>query len=268
MQTYDLFMLAVLVGATIFGFWKGMAWQIASLAALVVSYFASLKFSDQLAPLATSMFGVQAPLNRCVAMLVIYIITSFIVWMLFRMVSGAIDKIRLESFDKQMGGTLGFAEGVCMCVIITFFVVMFWPAQREAIVASQSGHYIVVLLDKANSIFPPEIHQVVDPYLRQLQERLNPNFQPPAGQDVHQMWPGQTQTNAQQAPPPQQQPAWPSSSQQQQPAWPSASQSQPAWPTPSQQPPQASNQDPYRAQQEPNPYPGPYSAEVPTSREY
>ena len=43
MQTYDMLMLVVLVGATVFGFWKGMAWQIASLASLVVSYFASLQ---------------------------------------------------------------------------------------------------------------------------------------------------------------------------------------------------------------------------------
>ena len=53
-----------------FGFWKGMAWQIASLASLVVSYFAALRFSEQLAP----MFGDQAPLNRFVAMLAIYIV--------------------------------------------------------------------------------------------------------------------------------------------------------------------------------------------------
>src|SRR4051794_5399545 len=217
MQNYDLLMLGVLVGATIFGFWKGMAWQIASLAALVVSYFASLKFSDQLAPL----FGQQAPLNKCIAMLAIYVGASFVVWMLFRLVSGLIDKIRLESFDKQLGGTLGFAEGICLCVVITFFVVMLWPAQREAIVGSRSGHYIVVLLDKANSIFPPEVHQVVDPYLQKLQEQLNPNFQPQGGQNVRQLWPGPTQTNAPagwpqssgapQTQPAQAQPDWPAS---------------------------------------------------------
>ena len=39
-----------------------MAWQIASLASLVVSYFAALRFSAQLAP----YFGEQAPLNRFV----------------------------------------------------------------------------------------------------------------------------------------------------------------------------------------------------------
>ena len=34
---YDVLMRAVLVGTTIFGAWKGMAWQLASLASVVVS---------------------------------------------------------------------------------------------------------------------------------------------------------------------------------------------------------------------------------------
>ena len=76
MQTYDLLMLLVLVAATIFGFWKGMAWQIASLASLGVSYIASLRFSEQLAP----VFGEHAPWNRFVAMLAIYIPSSLAVY--------------------------------------------------------------------------------------------------------------------------------------------------------------------------------------------
>lgn len=263
MQTYDMFMLVVLVGATVFGFWKGMAWQIASIASLVVSYFASLKFAEQLAPL----FGQQAPWNKFVAMFAIYVGASFVIWMLFRFVAGAIDKIKLESFDKQLGAMFGFAKGVLLCIGITFFAVTVVPAQADAIVGSQSGHYIVALLDKAHSVFPPEIHQAIDPYLNKIEERLNPNFQPHAGQDVRQLWPSQTQTTT---------PAgWPASSgsppaqtPQQQPAWPSASQTQPAWPAQSQQPQEASNQNPYGVQREPNPYPGPYSAEVPTSRDY
>src|SRR5687767_3696119 len=85
MQTYDMMMLVVLVGATVFGFWKGMAWQIASLASLIVSYFAALRFSEQLAP----VFGQQAPLNRFVAMAAIYVGTSFFIWTLFRFISKA-----------------------------------------------------------------------------------------------------------------------------------------------------------------------------------
>src|SRR5436190_21851917 len=221
MQTYDMLMLVVLVAATVFGFWKGMAWQIASLASLIVSYFASLKFAEQLAPL----FGQQAPWNKFVAMFAIYVGASFIIWMLFRFVAGAIDKIKLETFDKQLGAMFGFAKGVLLCIGITFAAVAILrdraPAQADAIVGSQSGHYIIALLDKAHSVLPPEIHQAIDPYLNRIEEKLNPNFQPHDTQAVRQMWPSQTQTTApagwpassgaSQTQPPQQQPAWPAS---------------------------------------------------------
>ncbi len=53
MQTYDLLMLAVLGAATLFGFWKGLAWQVASLASLIASYFLALRFADRLAPMVS-----------------------------------------------------------------------------------------------------------------------------------------------------------------------------------------------------------------------
>jgi membrane protein required for colicin V production len=263
MQTYDMFMLVVLIGATVFGFWKGMAWQIASLASLIVSYFVSLKFAEQLAPL----FGQQAPWNKFVAMFAIYVGTSFIIWMLFRFVAGAIDKIKLETFDKQLGAMFGFAKGVLLCIGITFFAVTVVPAQADAIVGSQSGHYIVALLDKAHSVFPPEIHQAIDPYLNRIEEKLNPNYQPHDAQEVRGLWPAQTQPTT----PigwPQTTGAPPAQPSQPQTGWPASSQTQPAWPTQAPQEQQTSNQDPYGPPRQPNPYPGPYSAEVPTSREY
>jgi len=263
-ETYDLLMLLVLVGATMFGFWKGMAWQIASLASLVLSYFVALRFSEQLAP----VFGDHAPWNRFVAMLAIYIGTSFIIWTLFRFVSGAIDKVRLESFDRQLGAMIGLAKGVLLCVAITFFAVTLMPQpQGEAIVSSQSGRYIVALLDKSHSVFPPEIHQIVDPYINTIEQRLNPGFQP-EGQGLQQLWQGQAQSNASSEWP---QINLPQSQQiqqlQQQLQWPSSPQTPPA--TPSQTPPSSAPQrNPYAVPQEPNPFPGPYSAEIPASRDY
>jgi membrane protein required for colicin V production len=174
MQTYDLLMLLVLVCATMFGFWKGMAWQLASLASLVVSYIAALQFSERLAP----TFGDTAPWNRFVAMLVIYMVTSFMIWTGFRLISGVIDKVKMEAFDKQLGAMFGFAKGVLLCVAVTFFAVtLLPPAQGEMIVGSQSGQYIAKFLSKADAVMPPEIHQVVDPYLHRVQQKLNPAFQ-------------------------------------------------------------------------------------------
>ncbi len=186
MQTYDLLMIGVLVAAGLFGFWKGMAWQIASLASLIVSYFAALKFADQLAPMISN----HAPWNKFVAMLAIYIGTSFVIWTIFRMVSGVIDKVRLESFDRQLGGLFGLAKGALLCIAITFFAVTILPqAQKDMIIASRTGEYIVRALDHSETFVPPEIHEVIHPYVERIEQRLNPNGQSNQGNGFQVQWP-------------------------------------------------------------------------------
>jgi len=189
MQSYDVVMLLVLIGATIFGFWKGMAWQIASVASLVVSYFVALQFADQLAPSFASF--APPPLNKFVAMLVIYMATSFVIWTLFRFVSGVIDRVKMEYFDRQMGAIFGFAKGVLLCVAITFFAVSLLPQQqKEVIIASQTGRNIVVMLHKTETVVPPEIHQVLRPLIDRIERQLDPNYRGPGmGQDFQSLWP-------------------------------------------------------------------------------
>jgi membrane protein required for colicin V production len=189
MQTYDLLMLAVLAAATIFGFWKGLAWQIASLASLVVSYFAALKFADRIAPMVSD----QAPWNKYMAMLIVYVGASFAIWMLFRVVAGAIDRVRMNEFDRQMGALVGFAKGVLLCIAITFFAVTILDQQRgQQISSSRSGQYIVQLIGKADAVVPPEIHKTIAPLLAEINRRLSPGYQPnppqELGQDLSKLW--------------------------------------------------------------------------------
>jgi membrane protein required for colicin V production len=167
-EIYDICMLVVLVAATLFGAWKGMAWQIASLASLALSYLVALKFSEQLAP----TFGTQAPLNRFIAMAVLYAGTSFAVWFLFRIVAGFINRVRLREFDRQMGAVVGAAKGVLLCVAITFFAVTLSERARSAVLESRSGYMIAQLLDRAEGVMPRELHEVLDPYLHRLENEL------------------------------------------------------------------------------------------------
>ncbi len=182
MQTYDFVMLAVLGGATIFGFWKGLAWQIASLASLVASYFLALKFADRLAPMVSS----HAPWNKFLAMLIIYAGASLAIWMVYRVIGSAIDRVKLNEFDRQMGALVGFAKGVLLCIAITFFAVtLLSQTQRDQIVASRSGQYIVQILDKADAVAPPEIHKVISDAIQRIKRPLvDPNYRANPQQDL------------------------------------------------------------------------------------
>ncbi len=266
MQTYDLLMLMVLLCATVFGFWKGMAWQLASLASLVVSYFAALKFSERLAP----TFGSTAPWNRFVAMLVIYAVTSFMIWTAFRLVSGVIDKVKLEAFDKQLGAMFGFAKGVLLCIAVTFFAVtLLPPAQGEMIVGSQSGQYIVAFLNKADAVVPPELHDVIGPYLHKVQERLNGGQQASFPHSTSQQ--AEAESSSGWSLPNWGLPSWlkstPAAPQAEWPQTTAPSASQPlSWPTQTQSTAPANPN--YSGPREPNPFPDPYSASRPAGGTY
>ena len=74
MEHYDILMLAVLVGATLFGAWKGLVWQLASLCAIVASYVVALRFRD----VVSVHIKAAAPWNKFLAMLVLYVATPLL----------------------------------------------------------------------------------------------------------------------------------------------------------------------------------------------
>jgi len=164
MYVYDLIMLAVIVAATAFGAHKGLIWQLASISSIVVSYFVALQYREQLAV----MINAEPPWNTALAMLIIYAVTSLVIWIVFQMVRDVIDRFRLREFDHQMGALVGAAKGALLCVIITIFgVALLSQEQRSAICHSFSGQQIAKLVHRAAPVIPQDIRTVLDPYLEE-----------------------------------------------------------------------------------------------------
>lgn len=174
MQGYDLFMLVVLVTAVIWGYWKGLAWQVASIVSLSLSYYVAFHFRNEMAAILNRNFAqITPPLDVFLAMLLLFLATAFVVWIGFNLVSEGIEKVKLKDFDHQIGGLLGAAKGAMLCALITLFgVTLLSEPQKQMICNSRSGYYIAVLLDRANPLMPTEVHDVLAPYIKRLDEEL------------------------------------------------------------------------------------------------
>jgi membrane protein required for colicin V production len=168
METYDIIMLVVLVGATLFGAWKGLAWQIASLSAIVASSYVALKFDT---PLADEL-PVGPPWDVPAAWVILFVGTSFVIWIAFRYVATFIDRLKLKEFDRQVGALFGFAKGVLICVIVTVFLVSLVEQIRAPILRSYSAYYVAVFLDKSHAYLPEDIHDKLQPVMHWLDSRL------------------------------------------------------------------------------------------------
>ena len=169
MQAYDLVMLIVLSMATIFGAIKGFAWQVASIASVIVSYLVAYNFRYQVA----DMIQATPPWNLFLAMLLLYVGTSFAIWVGFRIFSSMIDRVRLKEFDRHLGAGFGFVKGLVYCLLITMFAMsLLGQNLQRTICQSKSGFFIASALDRGVGILPKEVHDVVGPYLAELDNKL------------------------------------------------------------------------------------------------
>jgi len=175
LQPYDFVMLAVLALCTLFGAWKGMAWQLAALASVVVSIAVAVHGSRPLAP----HIKLQEPWNRAVAMLVLYLLTSVVIWLLFRLVARIIDRVRLKEFDRQAGALFGAAKGILWCLVITFFVVTLSESARQSVLRSRSGYYTALLIRRARPVLPEDLRNLLGQYIDELDRKLDPEEESP-----------------------------------------------------------------------------------------
>ncbi|NND96272.1 MAG: CvpA family protein [Pirellulaceae bacterium] len=169
MEIYDIIMLVIIVGAAFYGAIKGFAWQLASIASILVSYIVAFRFREPF----SQAIQAEPPWNRFLAMLILFIGTSLVIWVAFRMISRSIDRMKLREFDRQVGFLFGGVKGFLYCTLITLFAVtLMGDTVRSRIVASKSGHFIAEVLDRSDSVIPEEIHVVIRPYLDRFDERF------------------------------------------------------------------------------------------------
>lgn len=173
---YDGLMLLIVLVAVVQGAWRGMAWQLAPIASLVIGYIVSYPMSPQLAP----YFG-KPPLNRLWAMIAIYLMVSMAVYMVARSIRHSLEKMKLVEFDRHLGAILGGVKGVLFTVVLTLGLVTVSDQAREIILKSESSTIAARLMNTISPILPTQLNDLVAPYVKNLNDQLpeiadNPTF--------------------------------------------------------------------------------------------
>ena len=87
-----------------------MAWQIASLAAVIVSYIVSVNFREPV----SRFIQAEEPWDRIGAMLILFLGTSIVIWVIYARIQSRIKKMELKGFDRQAGAMLGAVKGALL----------------------------------------------------------------------------------------------------------------------------------------------------------
>lgn len=161
---WDLIVLGIIVFCTIRGAMKGLVWQLATIAAIVLCFFFAETGSLALAP----MIGLKEPLNRWVAMFLLYVILAFISFAIALSMKKTIDEAQFTEYDKHMGAVVGLIKGITFALVLTFFSVTLSESAREHVMHTRSGEYAAIVMDRLHPVMPKELHDVLAPYIHQL----------------------------------------------------------------------------------------------------
>ncbi len=166
-MAYDLIVIGILLFSAWRGASKGMIWQLATIAGIIVCFV----FAETVSVAVSPFLGIEAPLNRWVAIFGLYIVSSFAAFALARSLRGGLEKVKLDDFDRHLGGIFGLVKGVVFVLVLNFFAVTLTEQSREMVFHSQSGYYSAVLFQQISPVLPAELKQV----LAKFEAEFNPN---------------------------------------------------------------------------------------------
>ena len=135
MTAYDAVMIGMIVAGMVWGAFKGIVWQLASILSLVMGYTVAHQLSAQVAPYMPGEPVVQ----RAVAMIAVYVLTSGGIFFGAWMIRSTLQRMKFEAYDRHLGMLLGGTEGALLGIVGTLFVVSLAPATRGPIFSSPTG---------------------------------------------------------------------------------------------------------------------------------
>ncbi len=163
---FNLVAVAVVIAAVIHGVWKGLAWQLAGIFSLIAGFVVAIPLSKPLAPL----FGSAAPLNRFIALAVLYLLISLGIYLLALAYRTTLERWKLQEWDRHLGGVMGGVKGYLICLTLTFFAITLASGLRDPLLGTAVGRLMGHTMMAVHPALPPEVHDILHPYIHGLDE--------------------------------------------------------------------------------------------------
>lgn len=167
---YDLFILGVLVFFTLRGAMRGVVWQIAGIAGIILCFM----FADGISNAVGPYIRLEPPLNHWVALAGAYLGLSFVCFGLARAFNEWMEKNKLKEFDRHLGAVFGLVKGVILAVILTFFVVTISERAHDKLKDSYSAKYSAIIMDRLHPVLPARLHDALAKYIHSLDNKQLP----------------------------------------------------------------------------------------------
>lgn len=152
----DMALMAVLLLSMAVGLWRGLVFELLSLAGWLVAFVLAQAYAPDVGarlPIGTP----GSALNLGVALVLTFIATLIIWTLLAKLVRMALHATPLTVIDRVLGGGFGLLRGLLLLLVVATLVT-FTPAARSADwTASHGAAWLGVVLQGLKPVLPAEV---------------------------------------------------------------------------------------------------------------
>lgn len=122
-------LLTVLLLSVLLGAWRGLVYEVLSVAGWVAAFVLAQTYADEVAAMLP-LDGISPPLRLAAGFLLVFIAVAFAGGLLAWLVKKLVASVGLRPVDRILGSAFGLARGVVM--LLAFALVMSMSPLREA----------------------------------------------------------------------------------------------------------------------------------------
>jgi membrane protein required for colicin V production len=161
MNWVDGVLLAVLVLSAVLGLWRGLVYEVISVAGWVAAFLLAQAYADEVAAVLP-MGGALPALKLAAGFALVFIATAFAGGLLAWLVKQLVASVGLRPIDRVLGAAFGLARGVLILLALTVVISMTplraetdWRASVVAEAMADSVHTLRPLLPAALASYLP-----------------------------------------------------------------------------------------------------------------
>lgn len=152
----DLFLLLLLLASLVLGLWRGLVYEVLSVAGWVLAFFLAQWYAADAAALLP-LGSTAEPLRYAAGFAVVFVATAFAAAFVAWLVKKGIETVGLRPVDRVLGAAFGVVRGVVILLAIALVVNMTPLKEEEAWRASVGAGWLDAGLHVAKGAMPDSI---------------------------------------------------------------------------------------------------------------
>jgi membrane protein required for colicin V production len=150
----DWILLGVLLTSMVVGMWRGLVYEVLSLAGWLAAFVMAQWLAAEVAVHLPFVSGAAAPVQYAVGFVAVFVVTLFAAGLVSWLIKKLVESAGLRPVDRALGGLFGLARGVVVLLALTVVLHLLGMAQQDWWQGARGPGWIEVVIKGIKPVLP------------------------------------------------------------------------------------------------------------------